>query len=132
MEKEESILTSSEELRMRRETQVLDEKPIPPFKVDILWAMGDSLPEPVSCKPFKEPRNRSQPGGIDFGINSWARLQYGLRTRLFLLLVNSPWRVIRFGLGVRGGFESCNYDLTNVRKGSQRGRKRMASELEVD
>jgi hypothetical protein len=36
MEKEGSILTSSEELSMRREAQILDEKPIPPFKVDIL------------------------------------------------------------------------------------------------
>jgi hypothetical protein len=36
-----------EEISLNRLAHVVDEKLIPPFKIDILWAMGDSFPDLV-------------------------------------------------------------------------------------
>ena len=47
MEKEESVLTSSEEPTQNRLAHLLDEKSIPPFKIDVLWTMEDSIPYSV-------------------------------------------------------------------------------------
>ena len=47
IEKEESLVTSSEEPSKNRLAHLLDEKSIPPFKIGILWTMGDSIPNLV-------------------------------------------------------------------------------------
>jgi hypothetical protein len=47
IEKEESILSSSKELSFHWLAHVIDEKSIPPFKIDIFWAIGESIPDYV-------------------------------------------------------------------------------------
>jgi len=49
-EKEEGMLSSFEELGLNWLAHVVDEKPAPPFKIDILWAMGDSIPDLVPTR----------------------------------------------------------------------------------
>jgi len=65
MEKEGSILTSSEELRMRRETQVLEEKPIPPLRLTFYELWATPFQSPFLVNLLRSPGIDSQPGGID-------------------------------------------------------------------
>ncbi len=46
-DKEEGKLSSFEELSLNWLAHVVDEKPSLPFKINILWAMGDSIPDLV-------------------------------------------------------------------------------------
>jgi hypothetical protein len=44
----ESFLSDTLRKRERAHVRVLDEKSIPAFKIEVSWAMGDSIPHSVS------------------------------------------------------------------------------------